>query len=388
MSAPVVRVSPKGASRIASGHPWIFASDVLDHGTAAPGDSVTVVDAKGRALGTAHYSSTSKICLRLLSDRVEPVDREFLLGRLRAAIEYRKRHVAGTEAYRLVHSEADRLPGLIVDRYGDFLSVQMLSQGMDRAGSVILDCLQELLAPAGVVARNDSPVRAHESLPVGSTVLAGDVPERVQVGINGLRFSVDILKGQKTGFFLDQRENYAAVARHARGRALDCFTFEGGFALHMAGSCESVEAVDSSEPALRLARENSQANGIANVEFRQADVFDLLTGYVPAGRRFDTIVLDPPGFAKSRGAVEGALRGYRDLNLRALRLLSSGGVLVTCSCSHHVSEAMLLETVASASLDAGRTLRVIERRTQALDHPLLLTVPETHYLKCLVFELV
>jgi 23S rRNA (cytosine1962-C5)-methyltransferase len=388
MPAPVVRVSPKGASRIASGHPWIFASDVLDHGAASPGDSVTVVDAKGRALGTAHYSSTSKICLRLLSDRVEPLDREFLLGRLRAAIEYRKRHVAGTDAYRLVHSEADRLPGLIVDRYGDFLSVQMLSQGMDRAGSVILDCLQELLSPAGVVARNDSPVRAHESLPVGSTVLAGEVPERVQVGINGLRFSVDILKGQKTGFFLDQRENYAAIARHARGRALDCFTFEGGFALHMAGSCESVEAVDSSEPALRLARENSKANGISNIEFRQADVFDLLAGYVPAGRRFDTIVLDPPGFAKSRGAVEGALRGYRDLNLRALRLLRSGGVLVTCSCSHHVSEAMLLETVASASLDAGRTLRVMERRTQALDHPILLTVPETHYLKCLIFELV
>lgn len=388
MSAPAVRVSPKGASRIASGHPWIFASDVVDRGEAAPGDSVTVVDVKGRALGTAHYSSTSKICLRLLSDHVEPIDRDFWMGRLRAAFEYRKRHVTATEAYRLVHSEADRLPGLIVDRYGDYLSVQMLSQGMDRAGSAILDCLQELLAPAGVVARNEAPVRAHESLPVGNRVLAGSIPERVPVTINGLRFSVDVLKGQKTGFFLDQRENYAAVARYAWGRALDCFTFEGGFALHMAGQCDSVEAVDSSEPALRLARENCEANGISNVDFRQADVFDLLAGYVPAGRRFDTIVLDLPGFAKSRGAVDGALRGYRDLNLRALRLLAPGGVLVTCSCSHHVSEAMLLETVASAALDAGRTLHVIERRTQALDHPILLTVPETHYLKCLVFELV
>jgi 23S rRNA (cytosine1962-C5)-methyltransferase len=197
---------------------------------------------------------------------------------------------------------------------------------------------------------------------------------------------VEILRGQKTGFFLDQRENYSAAARYARGHALDCFTFEGGFALHLAGGCESVEAVDSSEHALCLARENAGLNEIGNVEFRQADVFDLLAGYSAAGRRFDTVVLDPPGFAKSRSAVEGAARGYKDLNLRALRLLGAGGVLVTCSCSHHVSEAMLLEIVASASLDAGRKLRVLERRTQALDHPILLTVPETHYLKCVILE--
>ncbi len=383
-----VRVNRKAEDRIASGHPWIFASDVIDRGGAEPGEAVKVVGPSGQPLGTAHYSSTSQICLRLLSRRVEAVGRSFLRRRLEAALELRRRLVADSEACRLVFGEADGLPGLVVDRYGGYLVLQALDQGMDRATPEILSCLLELVEPAGVVARNDVAVRAKEGLKLEVKVLAGEVPELVQVRMNGLRFAADLLRGQKTGMFLDQRENYLAAARYAHGRALDCFTSGGGFALHMAARCESVETADSSASALRLARMNRDANGIANVEFREADVFELLAGYAAAGREFSTVVLDPPAFTKSRSGAEGAARGYKEINLRALKLLRPGGVLVTCSCSHHFSEADFLEAVASASLDAGCSLRVLERRTQAADHPILLTVPETHYLKCLILEVI
>ncbi len=383
---PTVRVGRRGAERLASGHLWIYASDVADRGGAQPGDAVKVVDAKGRALGTAHYSSASQICLRLLSSRVETIDRGFFLRRLAEAQALRSRVVSGTEAYRLVHAEGDLLPALIVDRYGDYAAVQTLDQGMDRAKADIVAALEELLAPRGIVERNDAPVRKREELPLGTSVLAGTAPERVQVRMNGLTFLVDLLGGQKTGLFLDQRENYLAAARYAHGQALDGFTSSGGFALHMAGRCEAVEAVDSSAPALALAEQNRQANGIDNVALREANVFDLLSGYVAAGRRFATVVLDPPAFARSREALEAAARGYKEINYRALRLLEAGGVLVTCSCSQHLSEAEFLQIVASAALDSGRRLRVLERRTQAQDHPILLTVPETHYLKCLILE--
>jgi 23S rRNA (cytosine1962-C5)-methyltransferase len=317
---------------------------------------------------------------------VELVDRAFWRGRLEAAAELRKRLVTGSDAYRLVYGEADRLPGLVVDRYGDYLVLQALDQGMERATGELTACLQEIFAPAAIVARNDVPVRAKENLKLETKVLAGEVPELVTVHINGLRFQADLLHGQKTGIFLDQRENYLAAARYARGRALDCFTSGGGFALHLASKCETVEAVDSSAAALRLAEANRDANALANIQFREADVFDLLTGYATAGRTFSTIVLDPPAFAKSRAGVEGAMRGYKEINHRALRLLEPGGVLITCSCSHHLTEAAFLEILASASLDANRPLRVLERRTQSQDHPILLTVPETHYLKCLILE--
>jgi 23S rRNA (cytosine1962-C5)-methyltransferase len=257
---------------------------------------------------------------------------------------------------------------------------------MDRAKTDIASCLEELFAPKGVVERNDVAVRKRESLPLVSGILTGEVPADVMVEMNGLQLHADLLHGQKTGIFLDQRENYVAAARYARGRALDCFTSTGGFALHLARGCESVEAVDSSEASLKTAERNREANGIGNIEFREADVFDLLAGHVTAHRRFDTVVLDPPAFAKSRGNLDAALRGYKEINRRALQLLGSGGVLVTCSCSHHVSEAMLLEIVAEASLDTQRRLRVLERRTQSQDHPILLTVPETLYLKCLILE--
>jgi 23S rRNA (cytosine1962-C5)-methyltransferase len=378
-----VRVNRKAADRVSSGHPWIFASDIADRGDAQPGDAVKVADPRGRPIGVAHYSSTSQITLRLLSSKPEPIDQEFFRRRLTAAILHRERVVKDSTACRLVFSEADLLPGLIVDRYGAYLVIQTLSQGMERSRDLIIRCLQELLAPAGILARNDAAVRKLESLPLEVTVVSGEIPERVAIAMNGLNLEADLLKGQKTGVYLDQRENYLAAANFAHGRVLDCFTSTGGFALHTARRVESVEAVDSSSTALATAEANAKTNGIANIQFRQADAFDFLSGI---DRKFGTIVLDPPAFAKSRKMLDDAAKGYKEINLRALKLLDPGGVLVTCSCSHHVSEAMLLEIVAEAALDAGKTLRILERRTQAADHPILLTVPETLYLKCVILE--
>jgi 23S rRNA (cytosine1962-C5)-methyltransferase len=324
----------------------------------------------------------------MLSGRVETINREFYLRRIGAAEEHRKRVVAGSDAYRLVHGEADQLPGLVIDRYGDYFTLQTLDQGMDRAKGDIVSAIEELFSPRGIVERNDAAVRKREALPLQSGVVAGDVPETIAVRMNGLQMHADLLHGQKTGIFLDQRENYVAAARYGRGRALDCFTSTGGFALHLAPHCESVEAVDSSETALGAARMNCESNGIGNVELREADVFEALAGHATARRRFDIVVLDPPAFAKSRQSLEAAIRGYGEINRRALQLLDSGGILVTCSCSHHLSEAALLEIVAKASLDTGRKLRVLERRMQAQDHPVLLTVPETLYLKCLILEVI
>ncbi len=371
---------------MASGHPWIFSSDVLDRGQAQAGDAVLVIDPNGRPLGTAHYSSSSQISLRLLSNRAETIDRGFYLRRLAAAEGYRKRVVTNSSAYRLVHGEADQLPGLVIDRYGGYFSIQTLDQGMDRAKPEIVSAIQELFAPIGIVERNDVPVRRREALPFEAGILAGEVPNMIEVAMNGLKLHADLVHGQKTGIFLDQRENYLAAARYARGRALDCFTSSGGFALHMSAYCDSVEAVDSSETSLKAAELNRAANDIGNVEFREADVFEVLASYATARRRFDTVVLDPPAFAKTRANLDRAVTGYTEINRRALELLEQSGVLITCSCSHHLSEAMLLEIVAAASLEAGLTLRVLERRTQSQDHPILLTVPETLYLKCLILE--
>jgi 23S rRNA (cytosine1962-C5)-methyltransferase len=378
-----VHVNRKAADRAASGHPWIFSSDVTDRGEAHAGDAVLVVGPNGALIGTAHYSSTSQITLRLLSTRAEPIDRAFFKRRITQAIAHRERVVENSDAYRLVFSEADLLPGLIVDRYGSYLVMQTPSQGMDRARDVIADCLMELLTPAGILARNDATVRGLEGLPLEIKLLSGEVPEWALIRMNGLILQADLRQGQKTGAYLDQRENYLAVAKHAHGRMLDCFTSTGGFALHAAGKVESIEAVDSSASALATAEANARANGIDNIQFRQADVFDFLSR---RDARYSTIVLDPPALAKSRKQVEAAARGYKEINYRAVRLLEPGGILATCSCSHHMHEAMLLEIIAAAALEAGKTLRVLDRRTQAADHPILLTVPETHYLKCLIFQ--
>jgi len=381
-----VTVNRKAEARLDSGHPWIYSSDVTDARNAAPGEAVRVLNERGRFLGVAHFSAASQIRLRLLAREDRPIDRGFFLDRLRAAIEFRRRTVQDTDACRLVHGEADLLPALIVDQYAGHLSVQFLDQGMDRAAPLIVECLRELLEPESVIARNDVPVRRLEQLPLETQVLWGEAPARVEIRMNGLRLLADPLRGQKTGVFLDQRENYVAAARWARGRGLDLFTCTGGFALHAARACQSIEAVDSSAAALELAAENARLNGAGNIEWREANAFDYLSGLVSARRQFDWIVLDPPAFAKSRSNLDAALRAYREINFKALKLLAPGGVLVTCSCSHHLSEAALLELVASAALSAGRTLRVLERRTQAGDHPILLTVPETHYLKCLVLQ--
>ncbi|MBK5290896.1 MAG: class I SAM-dependent rRNA methyltransferase [Acidobacteriia bacterium] len=385
-----VRVSRRAADRVASGHPWIFSSDIADAGGASPGEAVHVSDVTGRMLGTAHYSSTSQITLRLLDSRAIEINRDFYLQRIRKALAFRESLglLKITQACRLVHAEGDQLPGLMIDRYGDCFAVQFLSQGMDRAGEEIVSCLEELFSPRAIVARNDAASRKHEQLKLEKKLLRGELPEGLTVRMNDLDWGVDLLEGQKTGIFLDQRDNYLAAARFGFGQALDCFTCYGGFALHLSKGCQRVEAVDSSEKALAAGKKNAEANGIENVNFRDADVFDLLGGYVSARRRFDTIVLDPPAFAKSRSAVDAAVRGYRDINTRALRILSPGGVLVSCSCSHHISEGMLLEAIAEAGLEAGRTLRVLDRRTQASDHPILLTVPETHYLKCVILQAV
>jgi 23S rRNA (cytosine1962-C5)-methyltransferase len=384
-----VRVNHKAAGRVASGHPWIFASDLTDRNGAQAGEAVRVADLRGRSLGTAHYSAASQIALRMLSPQVEEIGREFFLRRLRAAEEHRRAVVRHSDAYRVVHGEADLLPALIVDRYADYLVMQTLDQGMDAAKQEIASCLEEIFQPRGIVARNDVAVRTKEQLPLESVVMAGQIPEAVEVHLNGLTMTADLLHGQKTGIFLDQRDNYRAAARYARGgKALDCFTSTGGFALHLAARCEHVEAVDSSAPALATARANAAANGIANISFEESDVFKLLAGYASARRQFSMVVLDPPAFAKSRKNLDAAASGYKEINLKALRLLAPGGILVTCSCSHHVSEAMFLELVAQAALDSNRTLRVLERRTQSQDHPILLTVPETLYLKCLILEVV
>jgi 23S rRNA (cytosine1962-C5)-methyltransferase len=378
-----VRVNRKAEDRVASGHPWIFSSDVTDRGDAQPGDVVKVADPRGKPIGVAHYSSTSQITLRLLSSKVEPIDQEFFRRRLTAAICHRDRVVKNSNACRLVFSEADLLPGLIVDRYGSCLVIQTLNQGMERSRDLIIHCLKELLEPSGILARNDAAVRKLESLPLEVAVLFGEIPERIAIEMNALHLEADLLKGQKTGIYLDQRENYLAAANFAGGRVLDCFTSTGGFALHTARTAESVEAVDSSASALATAEANAQANHISNIQFRQADVFDFLSGL---NRKFGMVILDPPAFAKSRKMLDDAAKGYKEINLRALKLLDPGGILVTCSCSHHVSESMLFEIVAQAALDAGKTLRVLERRTQAADHPILLTVPETLYLKCQILE--
>lgn len=386
-TSTAVRVNRKAAERLQDGHLWVFASDVMDRGDAQAGDFVKVIDQKGKALGTAHFSSTSQIVLRLLSQHVEPIDEEFFFKRCQAALRFREQVVKNTNAYRLIHAEGDLLPGLIVDRYADYLAIQLLDQGMDRQTTEVVNALTRLLSPRGIVARNDVAVRSKENLNLETRVLAGEIPQNISVELNGLKLTADLMGGQKTGIFLDQRENYLAVAEYARGgRALDCFTGSGGFALHLAGRCASVEAVDSSAGAIEIARKNAASNKIGNVEFREANVLQYLPGLVSARRTFDLVVVDPPAFTKSRESVEQAARGYKEINLRALRLLSPGGILVSCSCSHHMSEAHLFETVAQASLDCGKRLRVLDRRTQAHDHPILVTVPETHYLKCLIFQ--
>jgi 23S rRNA (cytosine1962-C5)-methyltransferase len=379
-------ISKGGIERILSGHPWIYRADVADTASAEPGSVVRVVDRHKRFWGQALYSSKSQIALRMLTREKRPFDRAFLRERIAAAAAFRERIAEGAQAYRLVAAEGDLLPSLVIDVYAQCFVIQTLSQGMENLKGTIVEILQEQFDPLSIVERNDAAVRALEGLPEQKGVLAGEEIQDVVAEENGVKFAFDLLGGQKTGGFLDQRENRAAARAYARGRGLDCFCYTGGFALTLASRCESVLGIESSAEALALARRNQELNGSSNVEWKEANCFDFLKASDQAGERFDTIVLDPPPFARHKTNVESAMRGYKELDLRALKMLNPGGTLVTCSCSFHVSEADLLEAIAGAALDAHRTVSVLERRTQSRDHPILLTVPETHYLKCLILR--
>lgn len=377
-------VNKRGAERARNGHLWIYRSDVSDASGASGGLIVGVRDERGRFVGRAFYSDRSEISLRLLTTRDEMIDREWWRTRLRAAAARRVDIRAYTNAYRLVYSEGDLLSSLIVDVYDDVLVLQTLSQGTESLKEMLVELLVEEFAPRAIIERNDVRVRELEGLELRAGLLYGDAPDELEIVQDGVRFAIAPLAGQKTGSFLDQRENRLAARAIAQGRALDCFTFNGAFALHLATVCESVVGLDISADAIEAARRNASLNDARNAEFREANVFDALREMEADKESFDTIVLDPPAFAKNRASVRAAVRGYKEINLRALKLLATGGALVTCTCSYHMSEEMFLELLVEAAHDARRRVQLVEKRMQSRDHPVLLGVPETYYLKCLI----
>ena len=383
MAEPHVSISLRGIERLISGHLWIYRSD-LRHVEAGPGDIVRVTDERGRYLARAFYSDRSQIAIRVITRDDVPVDRAFFTERFRAAADFRQQIVKDTEVYRLVYAGGDALPALVVDRYRDYFAIQTLSQGSDRYKNLFVEILVELFSPRGIVERNDPKVRLLEGLEQKVSVLSGEVPAEVIACENGVAFAYDLLKGQKTGGFLDQRENRREARVYAKGEVLDCFCYQGGFALTVANRADHVEAVDLSAPAIEAARLNAERNQISNITFREANTFDVLKEYDEANRRFDMVILDPPAFAKNRDSIPAARRGYKEINLRALKLLKPGGYLITSSCSHHIVEPLFLEIVAEAANDVRRPVACVDRRTQARDHPIVLTMPETHYLKCLI----
>lgn len=387
MAEAQVTISRRGADRIRSGHLWVYRSDVRTV-EAQSGDTVRVLDEGNNFVGRAFFSSRSQITLRLLTREDVPVDTDFLRSRIQNAAEYRKSVVANTDSYRLIYGESDLLPSVVVDRYADWLVLQTLSQGAERRKPEIVSLLSEMFSPRGIFERNDPRVRELEGLERVNSLLYGEVPERVICTQNGICFNNDLRAGQKTGGFLDQRENHAAAAAYASGDVLDAFTYHGGFALTLAPHAKHVEAIDLSGAAIKVARENQKLNDVENATFVEGNAFDTLKTYDSSGRRFDTLILDPPAFAKNRESISSAIRGYKEINLRAIRILRPGGILITCSCSYHISEALFLQILAEAANDVRRTLQVIERRTQSRDHPALLTMPETQYLKCIIARVV
>jgi 23S rRNA (cytosine1962-C5)-methyltransferase len=385
MAEGTVVVSRRGEVRVLRGHPWVFRTDVVRAPGIGPGAVVRVEGPRGRHLGFAFYSTRSEIRLRMI-ERGDSLPETFLSDRLQSAIRWRESVAAGAAACRLVHGEGDRLPSLVVDRYGDHVVIQTLSQGTEARKDEIVRILVDLLHPAGILERNDPRVRALEGLDQRVGLLHGQVPERLEVREGDVVFEADLWRGQKTGLFLDQRENHLMAPTYARGRVLDGFSYHGGFALHAAKTATEVLAADTSAEAVARIVHNAARNGLANVTAREANVFDLLRELHEAGERFDTVILDPPAFAKSKDAVDKAVRGYKDINLRALKLLQTGGFLITCSCSYHVHEADFEEILAAAAADADATVTVVEKRRQARDHPVVLGVPETYYLKCFVLR--
>jgi 23S rRNA (cytosine1962-C5)-methyltransferase len=381
-----VRVNKRGADRVRHGHLWIYKSDLVEI-NAEGGNIVSVTDERSNFIGQALYSDSSQISLRFLTQTQETIDRDWWYKRIEAAAR-RRTNLGDTNAFRLIYSEGDLLSSLIVDRYDDVLVLQTLSQGMDAQKSVLTEILIEQFRPGAIIERNDARVRQLEGLPLTSGTIFGEAPEEIEIRQYGLRFIVSPGGGQKTGSFLDQRDNRVAARTAAQGanRALDCFTFNGGFALHLATVAKEVVALDISADAIIAARRNAALNQLENVEFREINVFDALREMEANRERFDVIVLDPPAFAKNRASLKSAIRGYKEINLRAMKLLSPGGVLVTCTCSYHVSEELFLEIIESAAVDAHRRMQIVEKRMQSEDHPVLLGMPETHYLKCVILR--
>ena len=383
-----ITVTKRAAERVRARHLWVYRSDLTDTGNAGAGDIVRVADVKGKLLGHALYSSRSQIALRFIAFSEQAIDRDFWLARLQAAEDVRRQVVTEATAYRLVFGESDLLPSLIIDRFADCFVIQTLSQGMEALKQTWVEMLVERYRPRAIVERNEAKVREFEGLPRQVGLLYGSAPEEIIIREGEVEYAINLLAGQKTGAFLDQRENRIAAARYARGRALDCFTFHGGFALHQARGAERVTAIDISEAAIQQATRNAELNGASNVEFVTANVFDWLSEMERAGERFDCINLDPPAFAKNRRVLEGARRGYKEINLRAIKMLNPGGTLITSTCSHHLSEEAFLNVLAEATADAGRTTQILEKRTQSRDHPVLLSMPETYYLKCMILRIV
>jgi 23S rRNA (cytosine1962-C5)-methyltransferase len=375
----------RGASRVRSGHPWVYRSDVAEAEGKA-GDVVRVTDRSGNFLGMAFFNPSSEISLRVATREDKPVDERWFRNKLQDAIAYRSSLNIDADAYRIMHAEADGVPGLVVDRYGEYLVLQVGVAAVEwRMGWVVSD-LEDLLSPAGILFRADSLARKREGLDTQVRVLSGKVPESVVVREGPVRYTARLWTGQKTGSFLDQRENHLAAGRYARGRVLDIFSYAGGFALHAATRAESVEAVDSSGAALEAARANAELNGLSNVTFTRKNAFDLLRERSDAGEVYQTVILDPPAFAKAKRDLPAAIRAYKEINLRAIKLLAPGGTLITCSCSYHFSRELMQDTLRSAAADAGATMRVREWRGQSADHPEVLTIPETGYLKCAILE--
>jgi len=383
--SPCVTISARGEQRVRSGHPWIYRADVVDV-DADGGELVQVLGPRQRLLGHALFSDRSQIAIRMLARGEQRVDESLIRDRIEAAMTYRTSLRLDATAYRLVHGEADLLPSLIIDRYGDHLVVQTLSQGMDRLLSSITTHLVDLLRPVGILARNDPKVRALEGLPQTVDVLHGTIPDAVVVREGPVEYAADLRRGQKTGLFLDQRENREAAARYAHGRLLDCFSYNGGFALRLAPQCTEAVAVDISADAVTRIRANAERNNLPRLQAREANVFDELRRLERGGERYDTIVLDPPAFAKNKASVPNALAGYKEINLRAMRLLAPGGYLITCSCSYNVNEEMFEAMLDEASADSHTQVSIVEKRMQGRDHPVLVGVPETHYLKCFILR--
>jgi 23S rRNA (cytosine1962-C5)-methyltransferase len=379
-------VSNKGARRWATGHPWIYRSDLITTPDDEPGIT-RVADQRGKPLGVALWSPRSEISLRLLDrDPDATIDATWWRTSLERAIARRGRLERDSNAFRLVHGEGDLIPSLVVDRYDRWLVVQLMSAGLERFRSEIVAALRELVEPAGILARNDVPLRRKEGLDTSVELLAGSVPEEIEVDEHGVRYLAAPWRGQKTGAFLDQRENRVLAGGVAHGRALDCFSYHGSFALHLARRAAHVVALDASEHALVRAAENFRRNELTNGEFIEANAFEYLKARERERARFDTIVLDPPAFAKTRPALPGALRGYKEINLRAMRILAPGGTLFTASCSYHLTKPLFLAMLEEAAADSGRRLVLRELRGQPLDHPEVLTIPETGYIKGALLE--